>query len=208
MKRLILLILSLTLTACGATKNTGTAQTAGNDPSTMTLPPTTQLVLGIFKLEGTDQAVTAEQAKDLLPLWQVYSSLIQSDTSAQAEIDALIDQIQGILTDDQMKAIQGLNLTQEDFFALMQEQGITFGAGQRASSTQTSGGSGFVPGSGGGMPGGGPPAGGFQGGGGPMGEPGTRPEVNGTPQPRTRMDRLPAPLLEALIDLLTEKAAS
>lgn len=205
MKRLILLILSLTLTACGAAKNTGTAQTAGNDPATRTLPPTTQLVLGIFKLEGTDQAVIAEQAKDLLPLWQVYGSLLDSDTAAQTEIDALIEQIQGTLTEDQMQAIQDLNLTQEDFFSLMQEQGITLGAGPRASGTQTSGGTVFIPGSG---PGGGPPDGGFQGGGGPMGDPGARPEVSGTPQPRTRMDRIPTPLLEALIDLLKEKAAS
>lgn len=216
MKKLLLplLILSLTLSACGAAKsttNTTASQSAGSDPSTRPLTPILQVVLGTFKLEGTAQAVTAKQAADLLPLWETYSSLMQSGTAAQAEIDGLVQQIQDTMTKDQMQAIQAMNLTQKDMFALMQEKGISFG-GPRASGTQTANGSsGFVPGS----PGG-PPAGGFQGGGFPDGGANgrnfsgnqTSPRASGTPQARFRSERVPTPLLEALITLLKQRAAS
>lgn len=37
-----------------------------------------QLLLGTLNLEGTTLAITNEQAKTLLPLWQSYSTLVQS----------------------------------------------------------------------------------------------------------------------------------
>ena len=77
----VMLLLTLFLTACGTqTSVTGTPAAEG-------LAAAAELALGTFKLEGTEQAVTAEQSANLLPLWQVYQSLTASDTAAQAEIE-------------------------------------------------------------------------------------------------------------------------
>ena len=68
MKKLLLAtmtILTLILTACGASSNTPQAAPANQEG---TLPSATQLILGTFKLDGTAQAVTGEQAKVGKPL--------------------------------------------------------------------------------------------------------------------------------------------
>ena len=105
MKKLILIlltILALTLTACGsASDSTEAAASSQTDPSAQALSGPSLLLIGTLKLDGTDQAVTAAQAKELLPLWQVYQSLAESDTAAQVEIDALVKQIEETMTDAQ-----------------------------------------------------------------------------------------------------------
>ena len=47
----------------------------------------------------------------------------------QAETDALIKQIEGMMTAEQMQAIEAMNLTPQDTFALMQEMGLGRGGG-------------------------------------------------------------------------------
>ena len=85
----ILAILSV-LVACNQT----TAQTqSGTGGNTAPLSTATQLLVGTFKLEGTDLAVTADQAKQLLPLWQTLQALSTSNTAATEEINAVVDQI-------------------------------------------------------------------------------------------------------------------
>jgi hypothetical protein len=161
-----LTILTLILTACGSASSS-TLQ-VGPGSQAQTLPAATQLIVGIFKLDGTDQAVTAEQAKELLPLWQVYQDLLTSDTAAQEEIDALVEQAQETMTAEQMQAITVMNLTQKDVMSVMQEQGL--GVSQRSNmgngnGTTTGGGGGFSgPPDGGGVPMGAPPDGGGFGG--------------------------------------------
>lgn len=157
MKKLTILLtlLILTLTACGASDSTEAASTSQTASSSQTLTGPTLLVLGTLKLDGTEQAVTAEQAKELLPLWQVYSELISSDTAAQAEIDALEKQIRETMTDEQMETINAMNLTPQDSFAIMREMGLGMGRGQ--SSSSNSGTSDFTPGQGMGPGGGAPP---------------------------------------------------
>ena len=129
----------------------------------------TKLAIGTLKLEGTENAITPEQASDLLPLWQVYLSLVDSDTAAQAEINGLVDQISTTLTDSQNQAIDDMQLSQQDMMFVMQEMGISMGnRPQSASDSEQSGssggfpggGDGFAPPDGGGMPGGGMPSGG------------------------------------------------
>ena len=208
---LILLLLTMLLAACGTAKTTAQSSTGAADPAARTLPPVMQVAIGTFKLEGTPQAVTAKQAAELLPLWQVYESLSQSDTAAQAEIDSLVGQIQQSMTKEQMQAIQAMNLTPQDMFTVMQEQGIEMGGGPQAAGTR-------VPNSGQGSRESFGPGGGFVGpppdGGGFPGGPQSFNRSSGTQtpgqnaQPRGSMNRIPTPLLNALIDLLKKLAAS
>jgi hypothetical protein len=78
-----------------------------------------QLALGTIQLEGTENAVTPEQAAALLPLWQS----LQGSVMAQAELDAVLKQIEGTMAREQLEAIAAMQLTQEDLRAWMQEQG-------------------------------------------------------------------------------------
>lgn len=206
-----LVLLTLLLTACGgASDSTGAATTSQTDPSAQTLSGASLLIIGTFKLEETEQAVTAGQATELLPLWQVYQSLSTSDTAAQAEVDALFAQIQDTMTSEQMQAIEEMQLTQEDVFALMQEQGIEMGAGPSAEqiATAQADGGGFTP-----------PDGGFPGGGGPGQGPGDgggqglTPDQIATAQASrgaggANPNRVPTALIEALIEFLQEKAGA
>ena len=171
MKRLFitLTLLVLFLTACG----TQAAQTA---PAQGELSAESKLIVGTFKLDGTEQAVTKDQAKQLVILWQVYKEISQSDTAAQEEVDGLLKQIEGTMTDAQMQAISDLNLGQRDVMSLMQEKGLMGNLPQMSNSSSSNGGSSsssnrgsFTPPDGGPMMGaGGPPdmgGGGFGGGG-------------------------------------------
>jgi hypothetical protein len=79
-----------------------------------------QLVLGTMRLEEAGNAVTAEQAKSLLPLWQS----LQGGVTAQAEVSAVLKQIESTMTHDQLAAIAAMRLTQEDLQSWMQEQGM------------------------------------------------------------------------------------
>ena len=143
----LLLIPILLLSACsGAAANT--ASNAQGSPSSQAMPLPEKLALGTLKLEGTANAVTAKQASDLLPLWQVYSSLLTSDTAAQEEKDALAQQIQETMSAGQIKAIDSLNLTQRDVFASMRQLGITTSPQVSANGTPQPGGGGGFPGGG------------------------------------------------------------
>ncbi len=84
------------------------------------LAASSQLVLGTLKLEETANAVTPEQASALLPLWQA----LRGGVTAQAEMDAVLKQIEGTMTQEQLAAIAAMQLTQEDLQSWMQEQGL------------------------------------------------------------------------------------
>ena len=210
----ILMVLMLTLTACGAASN-GTQQAAPN-PQGGSLPIQEQILIGTFKLEGTPQAVTAQQAAQLIPLWQVYKDLSSSDTAAQEEIDGLIQQIQDTMTPEQMQAITAMNITRQDMFTVMQDQGITQGRGQgnsNRSNSQNSNGGGFAP------PEGGPPGGfgggepgRFPGGGNGQGGGSFTPEQMATAQAARAQgggfNRIPTGLIDALVQFLQKKAGS
>jgi hypothetical protein len=213
MKKLFLAILTtltLILTACGSSQ-TPQAGPANQD---RTLPLATQLIVGTFKLDGTAQAVTAEQAKELLPMWQVYQDLLTSDNAAQEEIDGLVSQIQDTMTAEQTQAITAMNLTQRDIFTLMEERGLGMGGSQRNNSsggTSTGNGSnfpggGFVPPDGG-MPGGGfpPDGGGFPGGNQSQRNSSSSQSGTNTTTTRPQMNA-GSVLLDTLIELLKQKA--
>ena len=85
------------------------------------LPASTQLALGILRLEGTPQAVTPVQAKTLLPLWQAFQG---SALQNQTEQNAVLKQIEGTLTAEQAKAISAMQLTNDDMRTWMEEHGM------------------------------------------------------------------------------------
>jgi hypothetical protein len=120
----------------------------GTGQAPITLPLAEKLAIGTLKLENTSYALTSKQAGDLLPLWQVYSSLITSDTAAQEEKDALAQQIQETMTSDQMKSIDGMNLTQRDIFSSLQQLGLLTQQ-VNANATPQAGGNNNFPGGGG-----------------------------------------------------------
>ncbi len=176
-----------------------------------------QLLLGIFKLEGTENELTQEQAQTLLPLWTDFKNLSQDlgpvrgepgqaqgqpgstpqapeiDPEVQAQIEPLVKQILSALTPEQIRAISELRITPETAQTLLQAQGITLGGPQANGA-----------GHGGQTPQGTPPSG-DPGGGAQQPENGQMPspQAGGTPG---GMRFLPPELIEALIKLLQNKA--
>jgi len=204
-----LTVLAVLLTACGSSA-TNTPMNATNGE----IPTATQLVLGSLRLEETEYAITAEQATELLPMWQVYAELLSSDTAAQEEIDALTEQIQESMTSEQMQAITDMQLTQQDMFTAMQ------GANTFTSTSQSSNNVSVPSGGGGGMPAGGPPDGG---GGAPPDMGGDMPSDFGGAAPdmsaggtqnaqagssQARATSVPTPLIQMLIESLQQKIAA
>ena len=204
-----LIVLTVLLTACGASATDTPANTTTNE-----LPIATQLVIGSIKLDDTEYTITKEQANELLPMWQVYKELINSDTAAQAEIDALTEQIQESMTSEQMQAITDMQLTQQDMLTAMQKAN-TFTSTSQNDSNVT-----IPSGSGGGMPAGGPPDGGGvppdMSGGIPSDFGGVAPDMStgGTPQntqtgkgQASAVSNVPTPLVQMLIESLQQKIA-
>jgi hypothetical protein len=236
---LCLMGMMILLTACSSPVATQASNQQGNTTGTVLVEGTPQpgqvstemkLLLGTFSLEGSDQAVSAEQAAQLLPLWKAMKSLSSSDTTSQDEINALIKQIEESMTEEQMTAIDAMNLDNQSMMDIMQNLGITMGPsnlnGTPASAEQAatlqalrqSGGGegGFIPGGGpaGGGGGGFNPGDGPSGGGGFPG--GVPPDAaagqNGglrstsTVGRRGGMSMLNPMLLEELLNLLQERA--
>jgi hypothetical protein len=121
-----IIVITLLLAACGGAANqsgSNTDTTANDSQGDTSLSKVNMLLVGTLKLEDTDTAVTAEEAAQLLPLWQAYSSLSTSQTAAEQEVDALLNQIESTMTADQVKAIEAMNLTSTDMTDLMQSMG-------------------------------------------------------------------------------------
>jgi hypothetical protein len=135
----VFFVLAMALAACGAGEAGTTPVSGAAVPEGMTVSVSTRLSLGTLMLEGTAGAVTPAQAQELLPLWQMVRALGESGTSAQAETEAVVHQIQAVMTAEQLAAIEAM--TQEDMQSLMQGS-ATAGEGDTADS---SGGDGRLP---------------------------------------------------------------
>lgn len=237
----LMAVLMVALTACSNAGTTAAGRTTGNNqtkessgtPSTSSSSTVqSMLAVGTLELEGTDQAVTADQAKELLPLWKAVRVLGSSDTISQAEKQALYDQIQETMTADQIQAISKMSLTREDMTSIMAKLGVdtnsssTTGlteeerAAQIAAASSSSSGSsnsGFSGRqfNGGDAPGGRIQSGNFPGGM-PSGEfPGEAPEMmpgaQGTPsagQAAGQSQNMTSVFLDPLIKMLKERAGS
>lgn len=79
------------------------------------------LALGTLKLEDTEDAVTPQQATELLPLWQMIQS---GSPQGDAETQAVLKQIEGAMTEPQRAAIDAMGSAFDDMQGWMEEQGI------------------------------------------------------------------------------------
>jgi hypothetical protein len=226
--RLMVLAVLAALTACsaGSSESSGTSATGVQASMTGTpaatefnfqLPATDQLLIGTLMLENSDQAVTPEQAAKLLPLWQLMKTLMESDTSVQAEIDAVLKQINAEMAGDQLTWIANQDFSNQNMFEIMQQLGISLSDSSGASTDRFSGNAGqgggrpdFAPGEGG-------PGGGFAGGPGGgefAGGEGLTPEMRATRQAMieanggTFQRRVNTMLIEPLITWLEARAAA
>ena len=174
MKRLIQYLLTLvvmaTLVGCGTTDTEtnsdvqAPAETSQGvrlrDDYDDALSIQGQLAAGILLLEDTELAVDEAIAAELLPLWRAAQSLMNSDTAAAMEIEAVNNQIQDTMTPDQISAIAKMELTEASLTTLMEEGEIDFGRGGFGGGRGAGLGEDFIPPEGGFRPGGGIPGGG------------------------------------------------
>ena len=214
------------LAACGSTSQAAETQQATPgmveiDSATMT--EDMRLVLGTLKLEDTELAVDKEEAAVLLPLWKAVRVLKSDDTISTQEMDALYQQIRDSMSTEQVKAINAMAFSDKDINTLIASLGVGFGTmaeGEEGSGQMMQGmrqipsGGGFP--SGDGPSGGGAPPGDFQGGGemrieggaGFEGMPAMEGEVTTEETSRSAGNRMLDMLIEPLIRLLKERAAS
>jgi hypothetical protein len=231
----LMLPLVLILAACASLKLPGTSSSTETSPQTgqnqlpnMANQPIEQkLALGTLKLEGTDQAVSADEAKMLLPLWKAVKALSSSSNTSTEETKALYQQIQEAMTAEQVQAIKDLSITPADLQGIMQkyaiqapqmrfgnQNGTPIARGTPGTRTRSGNGGTSAGGPAGGGPGGfsaggdmgGPPNGGFPGGAGQPNAQGT-PRVRGTPGAgfanRGGMNNM---FIDPLIKVLQERA--
>ncbi|HUH98896.1 MAG TPA: hypothetical protein VLZ89_16165 [Anaerolineales bacterium] len=142
-----IILIALVLTACGTTATA--SQSAAATSKSKSFSGQAELIVGLFKLEGTARAVTAQQAAQLLPLWEVMKVLAASDTAAQVEIDAAARQIRETLTPSQLQAITAMQLTEGDVAAFEQSLNTTTVQSSRQSSSSQSNQGSFAPDGGG-----------------------------------------------------------
>ncbi len=186
----LVLLLALSLVACNAATEAETTTAA----TTMEMPRATELLIGTWRLDGTPQDLTPEQAAQILPLWQLFNTMSQSNTAAPAELDAVVRQIEAAMTADQLAAIAAMDIQATSMRELMDEMGIT--SGQGVSPDGRTPPEGMVPGQGRGPGGGGD----------------LTPEQMATAEAmraerlNSASQRIPAPLLDAFLSYLTEKS--
>ena len=126
------LVIGLTLAGCGAGVE---ASTSAGGIASKQLSDAESLALGTLKLEDTAQAVDAEQAAELLPLWKAANTLRTSQTISTVEMDALYAQIREAMTPEQIKAIDAMDFTEAE----ITEMKSSLGVGLEVASVDTAG---------------------------------------------------------------------
>ena len=154
MKRISLitiLLLSLLLASCSGTADSASTSAVNSDAYVSpnldvsyenALNARLQLTLGSLKLAETNSPITPDQAKVMLPLWQALLNMTRTGNSAQAEVNALLAQIEAALTPDQLMAIREMKMVSADIQAWGAANGVTTGSG---TGSGQGGGSGMSP---------------------------------------------------------------
>ena len=81
-------------------------------------------------LEETELAVDPAQAAELLPLWKAARTLSESETVAEAELQAVFNQIEDTMTPEQITFIGEMRLDQEQMVRLAEDLDLPFGFGR------------------------------------------------------------------------------
>ncbi len=141
------IVLSGTLTPVPNTSSSGSSSPAPASVAPLIGPSALQLAAGMLKLEGTSNAVTAQEATQLLPLWQSLQQIEGTAapqgglrpqgtpgaqpnptmTAMRQQVAAQIVLIQNAMPPAQIQAITAMNLSMQDIFAAFQQAGITMG---------------------------------------------------------------------------------
>jgi hypothetical protein len=127
---ILLAVTASLLFACAPTAKTAPAAPTSSAGEYLTTEYTdaanlrSQLAFGIMQLDGTTNAVTPEQAKTLIPLWQAIITLSGDSTTASEELTAVQDQIVATLTTQQLQSIAAMQITNTDLSAFYAEYGI------------------------------------------------------------------------------------
>jgi len=116
MKRISLitiLLFALLLASCGGTADSASTTTVNSDAYVSpnldvsyenALSARLQLTLGSLKLAERETPITAEQAQVMLPLWEGLLNMTRTGNNAQAEVNALLGQIEAAFTPEQLTA--------------------------------------------------------------------------------------------------------
>ena len=237
------LVIVMVLSACGGTTEdlssdesnieSSAVESSGKDLSSGTnpgpgigedfqdaLPISAQLGFGTLLLEESEYAVDPEQAAELLPLWKAARSLSDSETVAEAEMEAVFNQIEDTMTSEQIAFISDQRLTGDEMAQLMEDLGLEFGFGgpgfgnltpeqQATAQAARESGEGLP---GGGLFGGNPGGGQGRGGGQEFGPGNISPEMQATLEARRAERgglgaRFVLVFVDPLIELLEERAA-
>jgi len=100
----------------------GSSRTGGSGSAAQfTVSPETITVIGILKLEGTNDAITADQAATLLPLYKAVKSISATAGSSPAELQALYTQVNDTLTPSQTQAITAMGITGANMRTIMSD---------------------------------------------------------------------------------------
>lgn len=105
---LLIIMMLVLLSACSGTSTEASTSTTtsevtdGSDGTGDGTDAVTELIFGTLMLADTDYPVTADQASTMLPLWQLYQSMVSEDTTASEELDAIINQITKAFTEEQL----------------------------------------------------------------------------------------------------------
>lgn len=132
LKAFSVVTLMLSLAACSALPSgpdagSSTGASVLSTSYAEALPVEQQLMLGTMALDETSQTVTSEQARELGTLWGAYRSLLGDSNTSEAELQALLRQIEGTMTESQLQAIAALELTAEDRPEILQGLGLGLG---------------------------------------------------------------------------------
>src|SRR5574341_1967738 len=114
------------LTACTSANQSAAVTLTENYVNSISVEE--QLIVGTFKLEDTDLAIDSQAASQLLPLWNLLKELEDSGSAADEEIRAVEEQIQATMSNEQIKAIKDMQLTQSDIASVLQGQNSASGS--------------------------------------------------------------------------------
>ncbi len=130
-KMIIFMVFAIALAACSPAPAGSIVPTSASQVSSILVidyPDAAslrnQLAFGTLKLEGTPQAVTAEQARTLLPFWQAVVSMSGTSTTVSEELTAVQNQIIAEMKPEQLQAISALKITNAHLSSFYAEKGI------------------------------------------------------------------------------------